>query len=306
MMIYTTNGFKQQRYNHPQGDDWQHFINSVANPPQFNGDDVKAYKATQAPYAVYGHNKDNELHRGESELLTRSILFIDVDNGGSDYQTTRERINNALEAFDISHVIYPTLSHGIKQGERLRLGVHLDTPLQQADYIKLWLVLVVNLQIIADLAGVTKSFKQLQGLYVQTPQNAHITPDIANNKPLNTSKFLHEYEKDTEKYENYLNRHTTPSVKLPQSTHTDGETPRWAINNQLRFNALTDPEGHYMDFGGWDNMLTQIGGWVFNQTHGDFTATANVIEHVNNLGSDPIPEAELVDKFKNWARKWRY
>ncbi|MFV8043181.1 hypothetical protein ACNQ05_25340, partial [Enterobacter cloacae complex sp.6701062] len=83
-----------------------------------------------------------------------------------------------------------------KQGKRLRLGIHLDTPLQQADYIKLWLVIVVNLQIIADLTGVTKSFKQLQGLYVQTPRNAYITPDIANNTPLNTTKFLREYNKD--------------------------------------------------------------------------------------------------------------
>lgn len=305
-MIFTTKGFKQKRYNNPDADDWTHFTNSIANPAQYYGDDFNGYKATQAPYAVYGQNKNNELDRGQSELMTRSILFIDVDDGKGTYESTQERMQNVLDSFNVTYAIYPTVSHGVKTGERLRLAIPLDKPMPQDDYIKLWLVLVVGMQLIADFAGVTKSFKQLQGLYVKTKQNEHIAPVVATNESLQTALFLNVYAESPEKYERYAKRDSNPSRERTQRTTGDGKKPRWAINNQLRFNALTDPESHYLEFGGWDNMLVHLGGWVFNQTCGDIETTANVIEHVNNLGSDPIPTDLLVDKFKVWAKKWSY
>jgi len=303
-MIYTVKGFRQKQYNNPNGDDWTHLINATANPALYYGDNFKTYKATQAPYAVYGQNKDNNLDRGKSELLTRSILFIDVDNGGKTYAETKEQMQNVLDRFHISHVIYPTISHGYKSGERLRLALPLDKPINQENYIKLWLVFVVGFQIFADLTGVTKSFKQLQGLYVKTSKNQHIAPIIANHEPLKTAKFLAAYDDEPDKYRRYAKQSAVSTPKRPQRPPEHGNIPSWAISNRLRFNALTDPEGYYMEFGGWDNMLTHLGGWVYNQTHGDLTTTANIIEHVNNLGSDPIPENMLIEKCKNWAKKW--
>lgn len=305
-MIYTTKGFKQQRYNNPNGDEWTHFTNSIVNHAVYNGDDFNGYKANQAPYAVYGENKNNELARGQSELLTRSILFIDIDNGNSTYEKTHDRMANILDGFNVTYAIYPTIRHGVEQGERLRLGIALDKALNQADYIKLWLVLVVGMNLIADFAGVTKSFKQLQGLYVKTTNNEHIEPTMTLNLPLDTALFLNVYNKEPDKYERYTQETTSSSRERPKQRSQDGNVPVWAINNQLRFNALQDPERYYMEYGGWDNMLTHLGGWVFNQTHGDVIATANIIDHVNSLGSDPIPDKVLADKFKNWAQKWSY
>lgn len=82
--------------------------------------------------------------------------------------------------------------------------------------------------------------------------------------------------------------------------------PAWADNNRLMISAIIDPEHYYTEFGGWDNMLTGVGGWVFKNTHGNLQFTADVIDYVNNTGNDPIAFEELTKKFKSWARRWNY
>lgn len=125
---------------------------------------MDGYKHIQAPYVIYG------------EITSRSILFIDVDDSGQDYSSRTNNINTFMSMFGTNHVIYPTINNSIKQGERLRVAIPFDTELNQEEYSKVWHVLTHNLHLNADPSSADKAFKQLQGFYVQTSQNAHNQP----------------------------------------------------------------------------------------------------------------------------------
>ncbi len=299
-MIYTTTGVMQRQYALVNGNDWQHLLNAVNTPPQLDGltaNQLDTYKHTDAPYVIYGTSTG--LERGSSEITSRSILFIDVDDSGQDYHSRTNKINTFLSMFGTNHIIYPTISNSIKQGERLRVAIPLDVALNQEDYSQIWQVLTHSLHLTADSAGASKAFKQLQGLYVWKSQNALNKPLIENNgTALNTEFFL-------SKYENLIKSNANHSQNLTK-TAMDNNIPKWANNNRKIIRALLDPETHYSDFGGWDNMLTSIGGWVFKSTQGDINLTADAVQDTNNRGNIPIPEVELIKKFKNWMTHWHY
>ncbi|MBX4172089.1 hypothetical protein [Weissella viridescens] len=297
-MIYTTQGVMQRQYAQLDGDDWQHLLKSVQHPQwlQASNEQIESYKHTNAPYVVYGTSTG--LDRGQSEITARSILFIDVDDNGKDYQTEAHHIDAFLNSFTVNHVIYPTISNGIKPSERLRVAIPLDVELDAEAYSQVWQVLTHYMHLNADPAGAQKAFKQLQGLYVYTTQNAHNEPIIeADGKPLDTAFFLSKYEN--------LSR-TTSASRRTTGVPTTGNIPKWAMNNRKIINALLDPETHYSDFGGWDNMLTSIGGWVFKSTQGDIELSADVVQATNDRGISPIPFDDLKHKFASWSKHWRY
>ncbi|SOB43997.1 conserved hypothetical protein [Weissella viridescens] len=312
-MIYATQGVMQRQYTQVNGDEWQHLLNSVTNSPKLNNltaNQLDTYKHTNAPYVVYGTSTD--LERGRSEITSRSIMFIDVDDNGKDYQTTANYIASFLGTFDTNLVIYPTINNSIKQGERLRVGIPLDVELTPDEYSQVWQVLTHYMHLNADPAGADKAFKQLQGLYVKTTQNAHSEPIIENNgTALNTAFFLSKYEnlsklviKNADKNLTKLNTESSKQ-NLPKPA-VDNNIPKWAVNNRKIIRALLDPETHYTAFGGWDNMLTSIGGWVFKNTQGDIELSATVVQETNHKGSEPIPFNELKKKFHSWMTHWRY
>lgn len=298
-MIYATQGVMQRQYAQVNGDDWQHLINAVSNPPNLNdltANQLDTYKHTTAPYVVYGTSTG--LERGNSNITSRSIMFIDIDDNGKDYQATANYIANFLGTFDTNLVIYPTINNAIKQGERLRVGIPLDVELTPDEYSQVWQVLTHYMHLNADPAGADKAFKQLQGLYVKTTQNAHNEPIIENNgTALNTAFFLSKYANLSK---------PAPTAQQTHSTAKNSNIPKWAMNNRKIIRALLDPESHYTDFGGWDNMLTSIGGWVFKNTQGDIELSATVVQTINERGSNPIPFDDLVKKFHSWMNHWRY
>lgn len=299
-MIYATQGVMQRQYTQVSGNDWQHLLNAVTNPPNLKdltANQLDIYKHTSAPYVVYGTSTG--LERGTSEITSRSIMFIDVDDNGKDYQATANYIANFLGTFDTNLVLYPTINNSIKQGERLRVAIPLDVELTPDEYSQVWQVLTHYMHLNADPAGADKAFKQLQGLYVRTTQNAHNEPIIENDgASLNTAFFL-------SKYENLIKPNANQSQNLPNPA-MDNNIPNWAVNNRKIIRALLDPESHYTAFGGWDNMLTSIGGWVFKNTQGDIELSATVVQETNNKGRQPIPFNELKKKFHSWMTHWRY
>lgn len=299
-MIYTTQGVTERQYTLVNGNDWHHLVDAVSNPPKLSISSVQmeSYKHTQAPYVIYGTSTG--LERGSSEITSRSILFIDVDDSGQDYSSRTNNINTFMSMFGTNHVIYPTINNSIKQGERLRVAIPLDAELNQEDYSKVWHVLTHHLHLNADPAGAGKAFKQLQGFYVQTSQNAHNQPIIENDgNALNTTFFL-------SKYENLSKPVTKQTADNLTKLNMNIGFPKWANNNRKIIRALLDPETHYPDFGGWDNMLTSIGGWVFKNTQGDINLTADAVQDTNNRGNSPIPDNELTKKFKSWMQHWHY
>lgn len=297
-MIYLTDGVRQRRYDvfKETNGDFYHLAQMTKKPQKalnLTADQLAEYKLNIAKYVLYGRVEGVER---ADKVIGRTVLFIDIDDEGS-YPDTSKRLNDLLEAYSVLHVIYPTISNSIKEGARLRVGVALDRSVTAEEYLKLWSVLLTSVGLHGDDTAVNKSFKQLQGLYVKTSQNAENEPIIySDGHALPVDEFIKIYDTNTNKYK----------IKK-RVVHTDDEDesylPRWVITNRLMLNTIMDPESNFQRFGGWDNMLTALGGWVFKDTQ-NFVTTADVVEYVNNKGSDPIEESELVNKFKTWAKGW--
>lgn len=297
-MIYLTKGIKQSEYKgyRETNGDFFNLVELTRKPQQaFNqsAEQLAEYKKNTAMYAIYGNIAGM---KRRDEVLNRTVLFIDVDDE-SNYSEASKRIDDLLESFDINHVIYPTISNGIKEGARLRVGVELDKPVNADEYLKLWSVLLVSVRLHGDPTAVNHSFKQLQGLFVQTEQNSPNRPIIYDTgHGLPVDEFIHIYDSEPNKYK--IQKRVVADV-----SDNDAGFPRWVITNRLMLNTIMDPESNYQSFGGWDNMLTAVGGWVLKDTK-DFVTTANVIQYVNNKGSDPITDETIADKLRNWAKGW--
>ena len=296
-MIYLTNCLLNKQYTQLDDlPDFSHLVKATRAPQEalnMTDEQLVEYKSSSVTYALYGAVNGQQRR---DDVLNRSMLFIDVDDE-SDYHTLSDRLANMFTALGINFVIYPTISNGIKDGARLRVGIELDKSVELTAYRKIWLVITHQLHVKGDLTAINSSFKQLQGLYVKTAQNALNKPIIATDGAgLPVDKFVSVYEKNAGKYQ----------LKQVHESKANGNLPRWAQTNRNIIACLLDPEQSYQEFGGWDNMLTALGGWALRSTHGDYRATADLIEAVNNRGSDPISDSELGKKFKSWAKGWKY
>lgn len=303
-MIYTQMGVLAKEYQVVNGGtDFQHLVYTTEHPAtaeNMTPEQLDAFKRTRAPYAVYGLADGTD--RADSEVTARTILFLDVDGNEATYNEVRDRITAGLLKL-YSLVAYPTISNGIKSGARMRIGIELSRPAPPDDYIKVWRVVSYLLYVTADEAGATRQFKQLAGTYVLTTQNTHSEPLInaSDTVALPVDEFVKIFDENPNRYEP---KQSKSSPKRRQIAFDN--RPAWADNNRLMISAIIDPEHYYTEFGGWDNMLTGVGGWVFKNTHGNLQFTADVIDYVNNTGNDPIAFEELTKKFKSWARNWNY
>ncbi|MFH7307288.1 hypothetical protein [Weissella paramesenteroides] len=300
-MIYLTKGIKQSEYKgyRETNGDFYNLVELTRKPQQaFNqsAEQLADYKQNTAMYAIYGNITGM---KRKDEVINRTVLFIDVDDE-SNYSEASKRLDDLLGAYDINHVIYPTISNGIKEGARLRVGVELDKPVNADDYLKLWSVLLVSVRLHGDPTAVNHSFKQLQGLFVQTEQNSPNRPIIYDaGHGLPVDEFIHIYDSEPKKY-----RKNTLSINGFSVETSKKNVPNWAEHNKKFIACLLDPESNYMLFDGWDNMLTAIGGWTFKNTYGDVRTTVETVEAVNKLGSDPISNSELKHKFDTWFKRW--
>lgn len=303
-MIYTQMGVLAKEYQVVNsGTDFQHLVYTTEHPAtaeNMTPEQLDAFKRTRAPYAVYG--LADGTGRADAEVTARTILFLDVDGNEATYNEVRDRITAGLLK-QYSLVAYPTISNGMKEGARIRIGIDLSRPAPPDDYIKVWRVVSYLLNVTADEAGATRQFKQLAGTYVLTTQNAHSEPLInaSDTLALPVDEFVKIFDENPNRYE------PKQSKSSPKRRQTASDNrPAWADNNRLMISAIIDPEHYYTEFGGWDNRLTGVGGWVFKNTHGNLQFTADVIDYVNNTGNDPIAFEELTKKFKSWARNWNY
>lgn len=298
-MIYLTKGVHQPEYKvyKETNGDFYNLVQNTRAPQQAlnqTAEQLAEYKINITRYAVYGNVKGM---KRKDEVINRTILFIDIDDE-SNYSDASKRLDDLLESFDINHVIYPTISNGIKEGARLRVGVELERPVNAEEYLKLWSVLLVSVRLHGDPSAVNQSFKQLQGLFVQTEQNSANQPIIYDTgHGLLVDEFIHIYDTEPNKYK--VQRRVVAGV-----SDDEANLPRWVITNRLMLNTIIDPESNYERFGGWDNMLTAIGGWVLRDTQ-DFITTANIIQDVNSKGSDPIGNEAIANKLQNWRKGWK-
>lgn len=290
-MIYTQTGVLAKRYTVvDEMNDFAHLVTTTATSTQaqnLTNNQLEDFKHTSAPYVVYGFVDGTK--RADSEVTARTILFLDVDGNEASYNEARDRITaGLLNQYNL--VAYPTISNGIKDGARMRVGIELSRPAPPEDYIKVWRVVSYLLHVTADEAGVTRQFKQLAGTYLLTTQNAHSDPLINANDTL--ALPVDEFVKI---FDEKPNRYVAKPAMASQRIESDGERRTWMVTNARMVTALLDPENNYGLFGGW----------VYRNTGGNIRFVLDVVEHLNSLGSDPIPISDLGPKFKSWVKNWR-
>lgn len=301
MSIYLTRGFDSPTYNglvmdgNPH-EDFNHLVGLTKTHAKVLNSidaDVEAIKSEQLN-VIYGEVSGYERR---DELLERSVMFIDIDEGDA-FDVVVNRLNKSVLS-NTNMVIYPTISNGIKGGTRARVGVELSRSVNQKDYIKVWSVITKAHGLEPDLNGVTQNWNQLAGIYVETTQNSLNTPYIkTDGEPLNVAAFIEVYDNQPAKFRIEEQKRTVGATS-PKS----GNKP-WSVVGSQVMRAMLDPESNYKEFGGWNKMLTKIAGWVFRQTN-SIEITANWIEQVNGMGSDPISDSELRTMFISWAKNFK-
>ena len=299
MSVYLTKGFETTEYNVFDGTPHQDFMHLVGmtehHTKALDGSDeeVEAFKP-QTRNVLYGTVAG---HYRTDELLERSVLFIDVDGAG-DYSTVLDRVTGGILS-GTNMVIYPSISNGIKTGARLRIGVELSHEVTQEEYSKVWGVLTTVHELEADLNGVTQNWNQLAGTYTLTTQNSVHKPYIkADGQVLNVDAFIQVYDNEPDKF-----RIKTDKPAVTATFLTNGSKP-WSVMASKVLNAMLDPEAHYKEFGGFDNMLVSVAGWLFRQTN-SIEITASWVERVNTMGSYPLPDKELKAKFISWSKNFK-
>lgn len=299
MTVYLTKGFEATQYNVIDGtphQDFMHLVSMTENHAKaLNGSDaeVEAVKPEMLN-VVYGTVAGR--YRTD-QLLNRTVLFIDVDGAG-DYSTVLERVTGGILS-GMNMVVYPSISNGIKTGARLRIGVELSREVTQEEYGKVWGVLTTVHELEADLNGVTQNWNQLAGTYTLTSQNSVHKPYIkSDGQPLDVDAFIQVYDNSPEKF-----RTKSEEPAAIVTSLTNGNKP-WSAMASKVLNAMLDPEAHYKEFGGFDNMLVSVAGWLFRQTN-SIEITASWVERVNTMGSYPLPDKELKAKFISWSKNFK-
>lgn len=300
MSVYLTKGFETTEYNVFDGTPHQDFMHLVGmtehHTKALDGSDeeVEAFKP-QTRNVLYGTVTG---HYRTDELLERTVLFIDVDGAGGEYDAVQERVTGGI-LNGTNMVIYPTISNQIKPGTRLRIGIELSREVAQAEYSKVWSVLTAVHELEADVNGVTQNWNQLAGTYTLTSQNSVHAPYIkADGQPLDVDAFIQVYDNSPEKFPTKSEEPAAIVTSL-----TNGNKP-WSAMASKVLNAMLDPEAHYKEFGGFDNMLVSVAGWLFRQTN-SIEITANWVEQVNAMGSDPLSDKELKAKFISWSKNFK-
>lgn len=299
MSVYLTKGFETTEYNVFDGTPHQDFMHLVGmtehHTKALDGSDeeVEAFKP-QTRNVLYGTVAG---HYRTDELLERSVLFIDVDGAGGEYDAVQERVTGGILS-GMNMVVYPSISNGIKTGARLRIGVELSREVTQEEYGKVWGVLTTVHELEADLNGVTQNWNQLAGTYTLTSQNSVHKPYIkSDGQALNVDAFIRVYDNEPDKFRIKPEK---PAVTAPSLTNGLNS---WQAKNDLLFHAMLDPEKYSDEYGGWDNMLTTIAGYVFRET-GQLATVIDVVEMVNNKGTSPLEQKALDDKYISWAKNW--
>ncbi|MBJ7653966.1 hypothetical protein [Weissella confusa] len=299
MTAYLSKGFETIQYNVIDGNPRQDFMDLVSmtehHTKALNGTDeeVESFKPEMLN-VVYG---TVDGHYRTDQLVNRSVMFIDVDDGG-DYDTVLERVTGGI-LNGTNMVIYPTISNQIKPGTRLRIGIELSREVAQAEYSKVWSVLTAVHELEADVNGVTQNWNQLAGTYTLTSQNSVHAPYIkSDGQPLDVDAFVQVYDNEPNKF-----RIKAEEPAVTATFLTNGSKP-WSVMASKVLNAMLDPEAHYKEFGGFDNMLVSVAGWLFRQTN-SIEITANWVEQVNATGSDPLPDKELKAKFISWSKNFK-
>ncbi|WP_303753830.1 hypothetical protein [Enterococcus sp. S86.2] len=130
-----------------------------------------------------------DLKRNNTNLVSRSLLFIDFDDVQETESEFLGKITDKLK--DVNYCLYPTLKYK-PDNIRYRLVLELDRAVSREEYEKLLFGLCLDLAVKFEFDESNKTWSQGQGLPIVTEfssDNLRIFHD--GFKPIPVDKFLH-------------------------------------------------------------------------------------------------------------------
>ena len=171
------------------------------NPQTINKDeDIKQYKANNMLYFISGDitpNEDGSYTRNDSNLKTRNLIVIDIEDTGLTSQEVQDIIQEKLASY--KYLLYSTISHK-QNNPRLRLVLEPSRDIVKDEYKPSIQHIIQLLNIKYDTSSCTWS--QLQGLPIAVRDNEFIFTKHLEGKPYPVQEAVKEEKKVITTYSN--------------------------------------------------------------------------------------------------------
>lgn len=193
-MIYRQTGFKSNVLKLINTDKTALETLASTNPQTINSDeDIKQYKANNMLYFISGDitpNEDGSYTRNDSNLKTRDLIVIDIEDTGLTSQEVQNIIQEKLASY--KYLLYSTISHK-QNNPRLRLVLEPSRDIIKDEYKPTIQHVIQLLNIRFDASSCTWS--QLQGLPIAVRDNEYIFIKHLDGLPYPVQEVIKEEKK---------------------------------------------------------------------------------------------------------------
>ena len=193
-MIYRQTGFKSNVLKAINTDKTALETLASTNPQTINQDeDIKLYKANSMLYFISGDitpNEDGSYTRNDSNLKTRNLIVIDIEDTGLTSQEVQNIIQEKLASY--KYLLYSTISHK-PNNPRLRLVLEPSREIVKDEYKPTIQHIIQLLNIKYDTSSCTWS--QLQGLPIAVRDNEYIFIKHLDGLPYPVQEAIEEEKK---------------------------------------------------------------------------------------------------------------
>ncbi|WP_448913352.1 DNA primase family protein [Gemella sp.] len=198
-MIYRQTGFKSNVLKAINTNKTALETLASTNAPTISKDeDIKIYKANNMLYFISGDitpNEDDSYTRNDSNLKTRDLIVIDIEDTGLNSQEVQNIIQEKLSSY--KYLLYSTISHR-QNNPRLRLVLEPSRDIVKDEYKPTIQHIIQFLNIKYDTSSCTWS--QLQGLPIAVRDNEFIFIKHLDGLPYPVQEAVKEEKKIITKY----------------------------------------------------------------------------------------------------------
>ena len=193
-MIYRQTGYKSNKLTAINVDTSPlQALSNVVVPTIEQDTNIKNYKANQMLYFLSGDltpNEDGAYTRNDSNLKTRDLIVIDIEDTG---KTSEEAVNIIQDRLQgCKYLLYSSISHK-PDNPRLRLVLEPSREIVKDEYKPTIQHVMECLQLNYDTSSCTWS--QLQGLPIIVRDNEHIFIKHLEGKPYPVQEVVKEEKK---------------------------------------------------------------------------------------------------------------
>ena len=193
-MIYRQTGYKSNKLAAINVDTSPlQALSNVVVPTIEQDINIKKYKANQMLYFLSGDitpNEDGTYTRNDSNLKTRDLIVIDIEDTGLTSQEVQAIIQEKLASY--KYLLYSTISH-MQNNPRLRLVLEPSRDIVKDEYKPTIQHVMECLHLNYDTSSCTWS--QLQGLPIVVRDNEHIFIKHLEGKPYPVQEAVKEEKK---------------------------------------------------------------------------------------------------------------